>query len=159
MSSISSATTSQSSEDLKMNYLTLLTTQLSNQNPLDPMDNDQMTAQLTGLSQLEQTEKLNTTMETLAESQEFVGTETLLQLQNLNASLSGMSQYSQLVNGAGMIGKEVEFHPLDSSGEQITETSTAIVESVTVSDGSVVLNAGDYKIGYDQIVEVVEPAS
>ncbi len=46
-------------------FLTLLTTQLKNQNPLDPLDTNQFTQQLVQFAQVEQQIKQNTQLETL----------------------------------------------------------------------------------------------
>ena len=46
-------------------FLTLLTTQLKNQDPLNPMDNAQMTSQLAQISTVNGIEKLNATLQTL----------------------------------------------------------------------------------------------
>ena len=46
-------------------FLTLLTTQLKNQNPLDPLDTNQFTQQLVQFAQVEQQLKSNTQLETL----------------------------------------------------------------------------------------------
>lgn len=46
-------------------FLKLLTTQLRNQDPLNPMDNAQMTSQLAQISTVEGITQLNTTMQTL----------------------------------------------------------------------------------------------
>jgi flagellar basal-body rod modification protein FlgD len=58
-------------EQQKVDFLELLLTQLQNQNPLDPMDTDEWTAQLTRYSQLEQqistNEKLTVTNSLLAD--------------------------------------------------------------------------------------------
>lgn len=48
-----------SAKEITTNYLTLLVTQLQNQNPLEPMENQEMAGQLAQLSSLEQTEQLN----------------------------------------------------------------------------------------------------
>ena len=48
-----------SSGDLQANYMSLLVTQLQNQNPLEPMNNNDMSAQLAQYSQLEQLENMN----------------------------------------------------------------------------------------------------
>lgn len=50
--------------DLKMDFLRLLTTQLANQDPLSPMDNEAMVQQLATFSQLEQLEGINERLET-----------------------------------------------------------------------------------------------
>ncbi len=49
----------QTAEDIGVNYLNLLLTQLRHQNPLKPMDNSQMTSQLAQVSQLQQLENIN----------------------------------------------------------------------------------------------------
>ena len=61
-SSAYSPTTS-STPDSKDQFLQLLVTQLQNQNPLDPMSNEEFTAQLTQFSMLEQLEEMNQNME------------------------------------------------------------------------------------------------
>jgi flagellar basal-body rod modification protein FlgD len=48
-----------SSSKIQMDYMKLLVTQLQNQNPLEPMDNNQMASQLTQFSQLQQLESMN----------------------------------------------------------------------------------------------------
>lgn len=49
-------------------FLTLFTTQLKNQNPLDPMENEAFVAQLAQFSQLEATTKMSTNIDTLVKS-------------------------------------------------------------------------------------------
>lgn len=46
-------------------FLKLLTTQLQNQDPLNPLDNAQMTSQLAQISTVDGIEKLNTTLKTM----------------------------------------------------------------------------------------------
>jgi flagellar basal-body rod modification protein FlgD len=48
-----------SASSIQLDYMKLLVTQLQNQNPLEPMDNDQMAAQLTQFSQLQQLESMS----------------------------------------------------------------------------------------------------
>ena len=66
-SSSSSKTTSAMAEQ-EDRFLKLLTTQLRNQDPLNPMDNAQMTSQLAQMSTVSGIEKLNTTLNTLVDS-------------------------------------------------------------------------------------------
>ena len=49
-------------------FLTLFTTQLQNQNPLDPMDNEAFVAQLAQFSQLEATTRMADSLKTLVGS-------------------------------------------------------------------------------------------
>ncbi|MBX9841834.1 MAG: flagellar biosynthesis protein FlgD [Xanthobacteraceae bacterium] len=51
-------------------FLTLLTTQLKNQNPLDPLDTNQFTAQLVQFAQVEQQLKANDQLKTLVALQQ-----------------------------------------------------------------------------------------
>jgi flagellar basal-body rod modification protein FlgD len=76
------AATTKESED---RFLTLLVTQLKNQDPLSPLDNAQVTSQLAQLSTVSGIEKLNTTVE------------------GLNASY----QNSQALQSASLIGRGV----------------------------------------------------
>lgn len=80
-----SATKATASEDMQTRFMTLLMTQLKNQDPLNPTDANQMTAQLSQISTVSGIEKLNATMDKLL------------------ASFSG----AQNMQAAGMIGKTV----------------------------------------------------
>lgn len=71
--------------DTQDRFLTLLVTQLRNQDPLNPMDNEQITSQLAQLSTVQGIEQLN---------------DTLL-------ALSGQMDVSQSMQAAGLIGKSV----------------------------------------------------
>jgi flagellar basal-body rod modification protein FlgD len=67
-----SAATSQSTAKLSDNFstfLTLLTAQLQNQDPLSPMDSNQFTQQLVAYSQVEQSIQTNQNLETLISAQ------------------------------------------------------------------------------------------
>lgn len=54
--------------DMENRFLTLLTTQLKNQDPLNPLDNAQVTSQLAQINTVNGIEKLNTTMSQLMSS-------------------------------------------------------------------------------------------
>ena len=49
-----------SASEIQMDYMELLIAQLQNQNPLEPLDNNEMAAQLAMFSQLQQLENMNT---------------------------------------------------------------------------------------------------
>lgn len=66
-------------------FLTLLVTQLQNQDPMNPVDNAQMTSQMAQISTVSGIEKLNTTVE----------------------KLNGQFVQMQAVQGAGLVGKDV----------------------------------------------------
>jgi flagellar basal-body rod modification protein FlgD len=54
--------------DAQDRFLKLLTTQLKNQDPLNPMDNAQMTSQLAQISTVDGIEKLNATLQKMLSS-------------------------------------------------------------------------------------------
>lgn len=67
-SSGSTKSSSTTASDLQNSFLTLLTTQLRNQDPLNPMDNSQMTSQLAQINTLQGIQSMNTTLTTLLSS-------------------------------------------------------------------------------------------
>lgn len=77
--SLSGATTASdgtSTQDLSQNFLRLLTAQLRNQDPLNPIDNANMTTQLAALNQVDGINRLNKSMESMLNqmvSASFVG--------------------------------------------------------------------------------------
>jgi flagellar basal-body rod modification protein FlgD len=94
-------------EKEKVDFLNLLLTQLSNQNPLDPMDTDEWTAQLTRYSILEQgietNENLSVTNDllrsnTTAASFSYIGKEVEVET-NMNVVKDGEATWSYVVEG------------------------------------------------------------
>jgi len=57
-------------DDAQSRFLTLLTTQLKNQDPLNPMDNAQVTSQLAQISTVDGIERLNSMLASLVEGQQ-----------------------------------------------------------------------------------------
>src|SRR3990172_3630817 len=84
-SSGTASTSTSAAADLENRFLTLLMTQIKNQDPLNPMDNAAVTTQLAQLNTVNGIEKLNTTLTSL---------------------LAGYSE-TQAMQTAGMIGKNV----------------------------------------------------
>ncbi|MDD5247931.1 MAG: flagellar hook capping FlgD N-terminal domain-containing protein [Rhodocyclaceae bacterium] len=64
-SSTNSTSSASSASSQKNTFLTLLTTQLQNQDPLNPLDNSQMTSQLAQISTVDGITQLNATLQTL----------------------------------------------------------------------------------------------
>lgn len=64
----STKTTTSTTDASQSRFLTLLTTQLKNQDPLNPMDNAQVTSQLAQISTVDGIDKLNKTLQTLVDS-------------------------------------------------------------------------------------------
>lgn len=120
-----------SASEMQMDYMKLLVTQLQNQNPLEPMNNDQMASQLAQFSQLQQLESMNTTFA------------DVLVTSNLSYANS-------------LIGKDISFlvfGEFDENGLQQQQTSI-VEEAGRDSKGEIVLKAGDYVLGLDDIISV-----
>lgn len=60
-------TTTSTLDDSQSRFLTLLTTQLRNQDPLNPMDNAEVTSQLAQISTVDGIERLNATLQKMLE--------------------------------------------------------------------------------------------
>ncbi|SDH22463.1 flagellar hook assembly protein FlgD [Roseospirillum parvum] len=89
------STTAESVSALSENYelfLTILTTQLQNQNPLDPTDTDELTSQLIQYSQVEQQILANQYLETLVLATNNQAAETALSFMGMEVTYNGEDQ-------------------------------------------------------------------
>ena len=117
-----------SASDMQMDYMTLLVTQLQNQNPLEPLNNNEMASQLAQFSQLQQLESMNTSF-----------SEVLTDIQRAYA--------------ASLMGKEISFLADDGSG--IRAATTGVVQEVYNNvDGETVVVADGYIVGLNDIIWV-----
>jgi flagellar basal-body rod modification protein FlgD len=117
-----------SASDIQMNYMKLLITQLQNQNPLEPMDNNQMASQLAQFSQLQQ-------------------------LETMNSSFADILSTTERNYANSLIGKEISFVSENEAGTQ--EITTGIVQEVINNlDGRTVLIAGNNTIALEDVISV-----
>ena len=72
-------------------FLQLLTTQLQNQDPLDPLDTNQFTQQLVEFASVEQQVDMNTNMQTLISLQQTSEATSAMQFLGANVTLNGTS--------------------------------------------------------------------
>ena len=79
-------------------FLTLLTTQLKNQNPLDPLDTNQFTAQLVQFAQVEQQLKSNDQLATLVSLQQTAQATAALNFVGETVGVAGAT--APLANGS-----------------------------------------------------------
>lgn len=70
--------TTAAASDIQTDYMKLLVAQLQNQNPLEPLDNNEMASQLTQFSQLQQLETMNQSFERILTSVERNYADSLL---------------------------------------------------------------------------------
>jgi flagellar basal-body rod modification protein FlgD len=104
-------------------FLKLLTTQLKNQDPLNPMDNAQMTSQLAQISTVSGIEKLNATLKTLLQD----------------------SQDSQTTQAASLVGHAVMV-PGSALVLSTTTSSTGTSSSASVGAFDLASAADDVKV-------------
>ena len=117
-------------------FLQLLTTQLQNQDPLDPMDTDTFTQELVEFASVEQQVDMNTNMQTLISMQSTTEATSALQLVGSTVTISGSS--SNLSNATNTPATWSLTSPSTATG-QVTITSSA---GTTAYTGTVALNAG-----------------
>ena len=107
-------------------FYTLLLAEIAHQDPTEPMDNKDMILQLSQFSAIENTQKLNTNMDSYI----------------AKASMS---------TAASLLGKNVEY--LDSdSGNYYSGTVTGVTKD---SDGYY-LQVGNNKVSMDKVVEITD---
>lgn len=122
--------TSTSASDLQMDFLNLLVTQLRNQDPMSPMDGEDMSAQLAQFSSLQQLEEMNRTFGTVLES-----------VQRSYAS--------------SLIGKDVSFNALAANGSE--ESQSGEVEEVRIDEGGEIeLLIGGQQVSLADVLSIRE---
>lgn len=140
----STSLTGSNSADLQSSFLTLLVAQLKNQDPTNPMQNNELTTQLAQISTVSGIEKLNTTL----------------------GSVSGQIDNSQSLQAASLIGHGVmipgttilagtsttEGSSTTSTtpfGVELQQTADKVTATITDKDGVVVrtIDIGELKAG------------
>jgi len=118
-----------SSGDIRMSYLNLLIVQLQNQNPLEPMDNNQMAMQLAQLSQLEQ-------------------------MESMSNSFAKSLLVQQVNQASGLIGKQVTYFV---PGED--EPRTGVVTQVVLIRGQPILGVGNDAVDPGDVILIQDAAA
>ena len=113
--------------DIQMDYMKLLITQLQNQNPLEPLNNNEMASQLAQFSQLQQ-------------------------LETMNSSFAQVLDIANHSYANSLIGKEVSF--LGETGAGTMDILSGVVEQVYKEGGENFLIVGDYVLGLKDIISV-----
>jgi len=120
--------TTASASDIQMDYMKLLVTQLQNQDPLEPMDNKDMTSQLAQFSQLQQLEGMNTSFG-----------QVLTSVQRSYAS--------------SLIGKEVSFRVTADDGT-VGMRAGRVEEVLMGKDGQITLLVDDQQVDLADVVAI-----
>ena len=119
--------TSASASDLQMDFLNLLVTQLQNQDPMSPMDSENMSAQLAQFSELQQ-------------------------LEEMNSSFGQMLESAQRSYAGSLIGKDVSFSA--AAGGAVEGRLSGEVEEVVLADGDIELIVGDQKVSLADVLSI-----
>ena len=118
-----------SSGQLKDQFLTLLVTQLQNQDPIEPVKQEDFIGQLAQFSTVEG-------------------------IENLNARFSDMLFSQQMLNGFDLAGKEISYIlPGDA------EPRKGYATEVLVEDGTINVVVGQQKLPISQVVGVHAPTA
>jgi len=110
-----SSTSTSDAEDLYTTWITLLATQLQNQDPTNPVDATEFTGQLISLSALEQQALSNETLSSLLEVSEDL--QTMSAYDYLGANITAYGDTANFTDGSAEWGYE-----LDSSASTVTIT-------------------------------------
>ncbi len=129
-----------SAADMEQRFLKLLVTQLNNQDPLNPMDNSQLTSQLAQMSTVSGIEKLNTALSGLVSQS---GASQVLQA----ASMIGYSVLSPGNDLSLAQDKQVPF------GVELASSASDVTVTITDANGKVVrtMDAGAMPQGVNGI--------
>src|SRR5262245_17247640 len=106
-------------------FLQLLVAQLQNQDPLQPVQQQEYLQQLSSFSLLEG-------------------------MEDLNASFGEMLKMQQLTQGAGLAGKVISFDD-PNTGEELLGR----ISEVRVENGQILLQVGNYAVKLDDVNSVV----
>ena len=143
--SASTTTTKSAAEEQQDRFLMLLVTQLKNQDPLNPMDNAQMTSQMAQMSTVSGIERLNTTLNTLVDD---IGASQSMQA----ASMIGKGV---LVPGSGLTlsdGGAYAGINLESAADQVTLKIMDSSGNVIQTESLGAHEAGVFNIGWDGVL-------
>ncbi len=117
-----------SASSIQMDYMKLLVTQLQNQNPLEPMDNNEMASQLAQFSQLQQ-------------------------LESMNSNFADVLSATDRNYANSLIGKEISFATENETGSR--DITNGIVEEVINNvDGEIILLTADHTIALEGVISV-----
>jgi flagellar basal-body rod modification protein FlgD len=166
-------TNSSSVADVQDRFMTLLVTQMKNQDPLNPMDNAQVTSQMAQLSTVTGIDKLNDTMAALISSVQVGQSYQATSMIGHNVLVSGNTVSTEGAGGYFGVELPVGADKLsitikDSAGNTVRNVELGAQSEGTLpltwdgktNDGSVAAN-GDYKIEVAATIggQAVEAAS
>lgn len=142
MNGTKSSTAKDTVTEAQDRFMTLLVTQMKNQDPLNPMDNAQMTSQLAQLSTVSGIEKMNAALQSLMGS--YQASQTLQATSMIGHGVLAPGNSLQLTDGQALLGVELAA-PADKVEITIRDTNGNAVHSFTLDNQS----AGTYPLAWD----------
>ncbi|HUW50392.1 MAG TPA: flagellar hook assembly protein FlgD [Sulfuricella sp.] len=125
-SSAAATSATQSTED---RFLKLLVTQMKNQDPLNPLDNAQVTSQMAQLSTVTGIEKLNSTLQAMSSS--FIANQSLQAAGMIGRSVLAPGSTLSLANGVATGGFALS-QPVDQAVVSIKDAAGNVLNSVNM---------------------------
>lgn len=138
----SSTKTTSATAELENKFLTLLMTQIKNQDPLNPMDNAQVTSQLAQLNTVNGIEKLNSTLSTLLEGYNETQAMQAAGIIGKNVMVAGNNL--PLANAQAVAGAS-----LDSKADKVTLTIKDASGKVVQTEELGAKDAGSFYFAWD----------
>jgi flagellar basal-body rod modification protein FlgD len=123
-------------------FLTLLVTQMRNQDPLNPMDNAQVTSQLAQLSTVTGIEKMNDTLKGLQGS--YQASQTLQAVGMIGRGVFAPGSHLALADGKALYGVELA-EPADNVKLTIRDDKGAVMRTYELGG----LEAGSHPLHWD----------
>jgi flagellar basal-body rod modification protein FlgD len=125
---MSSVSAIQSASDIQADYMKLLVAQLQNQDPMEPLDNNEMASQLAQFSQLQQ-------------------------LETMNSSFSKVLDFVEQTYATSLLSKNVSFLTETENGTFDAKNGTVDQVHNNVN-GKIFLTIGDQTIGLEDVLSV-----
>lgn len=132
-------------------FLSLLVTQLKNQDPMNPLDNAQITTQLAQMSTVTGVNKLNTTLESLKAS--FQSSEALQAANMIGHGVLAPGHSLTLASGQSIMGVELA-SPADNVQLLIRDSSGRQIQAIDLGAKA----AGVIPLGWDGAIDDTDGA-
>jgi flagellar basal-body rod modification protein FlgD len=127
----SSSSTTSTATDTQNRFLELLVTQMKNQDPLNPMDNAQVTSQMAQLSTVTGIDKLNATLQALSNSMTSSSNQSLQAASMIGHGVLVPGKGIDLASGTGLGGFEL-VQSADNAQVSIYNSAGTLVRSINL---------------------------
>jgi flagellar basal-body rod modification protein FlgD len=146
----STSSTANSVADSQDRFLKLLVTQMKNQDPLNPMDNAQVTSQMAQLSTVSGIDKLNSTLQALSNS--MIASQSMQAASMIGHVVMVPGNKMELANGKGVGALSLD-KPADSVSVAISDASGNVVRNMQLGSQ----NSGSVALQWDGLNDLGQP--